>query len=592
MWAGVDSNHRRLCRQIYSLLPLATRAPTRCRSFVTTAGKDYRGKLETRVGSGRGRDLSERRELAPPGRSRTVQRRQLLASATGRRSPSSVPMASARPPSCASSPATSDRRRARRPSTDRWASCASSSGWPTRRRTRRPRYATYSSVSPRHGSAALLRRSLRRAARSADDPMRYAHALGDWGDAGGYDAEVFWDACCQRALGESFDDRGRTAVAHVSAAASRSGSRWRRCCGARTTCSCSTSPTTSSTSPAKRWLEDGAPSTPKTVLFVSHDRELLAATATKIVTVEAVGAWVHGGGFAGYADARRHHIETMRSRPRALRRREEASRGARRRDAAPGQASPRSSPRGSRRRRAGCGCSWRRTSARSSYASNASTCGSRGAAHRQAGRDGRAAGAARPHRSVRRRDLVRRAGRRARRRTVPARATSYACWRVARASPTTAIPPRRRCRPRSLPPDARAPGVGGTALLDILHGRDVVRGPAMGMLRRYELTECADQTFETLRGGQQARFQILLLELSGATLLLLDEPTDNLDLVSAEALEAGLADSTAPWWRSPTTAGSCADSIGSSSSRTIAACPTSSPPCGVALTSTIRAGSA
>ncbi|MFW6203666.1 MAG: ABC transporter ATP-binding protein, partial [Actinomycetota bacterium] len=41
-------------------------------------------------------------------------------------------------------------------------------------------------------------------------------------------------------------------------------------------------------------------------------------------------------------------------------------------------------------------------------------------------------------------------------------------------------------------------------------------------------------------GGQQARFQILLLELSGATLLLLDEPTDNLDLMSAEALEEAL----------------------------------------------------
>ena len=33
---------------------------------------------------------------------------------------------------------------------------------------------------------------------------------------------------------------------------------------------------------------------------------------------------------------------------------------------------------------------------------------------------------------------------------------------------------------------------------------------------------------------------MLLLELSGATLLLLDEPTDNLDLASAEALEDGL----------------------------------------------------
>ena len=50
----------------------------------------------------------------------------------------------------------------------------------------------------------------------------------------------------------------------------------------------------------------------------------------------------------------------------------------------------------------------------------------------------------------------------------------------------------------------------------------------------------AEQTFDTLSGGQQARFQILMLELSGATLLLLDEPTDNLDLVSAEALEDAL----------------------------------------------------
>ena len=50
----------------------------------------------------------------------------------------------------------------------------------------------------------------------------------------------------------------------------------------------------------------------------------------------------------------------------------------------------------------------------------------------------------------------------------------------------------------------------------------------------------ADQRFGTLSGGQQARFLVLLLELSGATLLLLDEPTDNLDLASAEALEEGL----------------------------------------------------
>jgi ATPase subunit of ABC transporter with duplicated ATPase domains len=68
-----------------------------------------------------------------------------------------------------------------------------------------------------------------------------------------------------------------------------------------------------------------------------------------------------------------------------------------------------------------------------------------------------------------------------------------------------------------------------------------LRTEAMSALARYELQACAEQPFETLSGGQQARLQILLLELGGATLLLLDEPTDNLDLASAEALQDGLA---------------------------------------------------
>ena len=76
------------------------------------------------------------------------------------------------------------------------------------------------------------------------------------------------------------------------------------------------------------------------------------------------------------------------------------------------------------------------------------------------------------------------------------------------------------------------------AILWDLHARD--RGAAMSVLRRYELERQGDQRFGNLSGGQQARFQILLLELCGATLLLLDEPTDNLDVASAEALDEGL----------------------------------------------------
>jgi ATPase subunit of ABC transporter with duplicated ATPase domains len=85
------------------------------------------------------------------------------------------------------------------------------------------------------------------------------------------------------------------------------------------------------------------------------------------------------------------------------------------------------------------------------------------------------------------------------------------------------------------------PDLAGRAPLDILMAEHAMLiNEAMAALSRYELAGCARQPFGTLSGGQQARLQILLLELAGSTLLLLDEPTDNLDLASAEALQDGL----------------------------------------------------
>jgi len=102
-----------------------------------------------------------------------------------------------------------------------------------------------------------------------------------------------------------------------------------------------------------------------------------------------------------------------------------------------------------------------------------------------------------------------------------------------------------RVRPGWFAQTHEHPELMGRTLLQILHRGDerregMGRELASRKLDRYELAHAAEQTFESLSGGQQARFQILLLELSGATLLLLDEPTDNLDVESAEALEEGL----------------------------------------------------
>ena len=119
-----------------------------------------------------------------------------------------------------------------------------------------------------------------------------------------------------------------------------------------------------------------------------------------------------------------------------------------------------------------------------------------------------------------------------------------------------------RVRPGWFAQTHHHPELVGRTLLEILHRGDHYRAgmgreEASRKLDRYELAKAAEQRFESLSGGQQARLQILLLELSGATLLVLDEPTDNLDIESAEALEHGLApSSTGPSWPSLTTAGS------------------------------------
>ena len=128
--------------------------------------------------------------------------------------------------------------------------------------------------------------------------------------------------------------------------------------------------------PGKRWLERELATTRKTVLYVSHDRELLAATATKIITVEAEGAWTHGGGFAGYAEARQGHLDKL-DRDRSLYD-DERKRlaGARRRDEPAGQDLRHVRPQAEGRREPAAPVRGAQRAARQRCATSASTCAS------------------------------------------------------------------------------------------------------------------------------------------------------------------------------------------------------------------------
>ena len=80
----------------------------------------------------------------------------------------------------------------------------------------------------------------------------------------------------------------------------------------------------------------------------------------------------------------------------------------------------------------------------------------------------------------------------------------------------------------------------GKQILDIIRQRLHDDEKCMRSLARYGLVNNARQEFQTLSGGQKARLEILCLELDGHNVLLLDEPTDNLDIESSESLELAL----------------------------------------------------
>ncbi len=423
------------------------------------------------------------------------------------------------------------------------------------------------SVAPpaiRHAAEAVDRAEL--AMMERDDErvqMRYAQALADWGDVGGYDAETLWDVCTVAAIGTPYDRAQWREVRTLSGGEQKRLVLEALLRGPDEVLMLD-EPDNYLDVPAKRWLEDQLLESPKTVLFVSHDRELLARTASRIVTLEpgAAGstAWTHGGGFATYHQAREDRIlrleelrrrwdeEQAKLKALVLMYRQKASyndgmasrlqaamtRLAKFEAAGPPEERPREQQvkmrlKGGRTGKRALVCQgleltglMRPFDLEVWYGERVAVLGSNGSGKSHFLRL-LALGGSDPdveHRPVEALDIppVAHAGR--------ARLGA-------------------RVRPGWFAQTHEHAELSGRTLLEILHRGDEYRDgmgreQAARALDRYELALASEQTFDSLSGGQQARLQILLLELSGATMLLLDEPTDNLDLDSAEALEVGL----------------------------------------------------
>ncbi len=126
-----------------------------------------------------------------------------------------------------------------------------------------------------------------------------------YADAGGYDMEVVWDTCATAALGLPYDAVRERPVSTLSGGEQKRIVLEALLRGPDQVLLLD-EPDNYLDVPAKLWLEDQLRATSKTVLLVSHDRQLLANATDRIVTVEARGVWVHGAGFATYAQGRQN----------------------------------------------------------------------------------------------------------------------------------------------------------------------------------------------------------------------------------------------------------------------------------------------
>ena len=370
-----------------------------------------------------------------------------------------------------------------------------------------------------------------------DSGMALAQAISDWSDCGGYQAEAGWDATLLRVVRQGLDQVGGRLTSEISG-----GERKQIVLDSLFNSDSQVllldEPDNYLDVPGKKWLEQTIRASSKTILMISHDRELLAQATNRVITLEAFGAWVHGGSYGTYGAAREarqkllgdalarwndeerrlyRFYKTMKQRAsisEALASRANAaeSRWQRFVDAGP---PPRPASDQAVKVQLGGGDSGRRVAIIESLELPDLLFAFSGEV-----RFGERLAMIGPNGSGKTHLLRLLAG------------ESVAHEGTARLG--------ARVSPGLFTQFNNNPALSGGNTIDPVADRTGNYEAAMKALGRYGLDGCAQQGYETLSGGQKARLEILCLELDGCNLLLLDEPTDNLDIDSVEALENAL----------------------------------------------------
>jgi ATPase subunit of ABC transporter with duplicated ATPase domains len=367
--------------------------------------------------------------------------------------------------------------------------------------------------------------------------MKYAEALGDWGDLGGYDLETQWAASAQRSVKTPVDNFATRLVSQLSG-----GERKRLVLDLLLTSGADVlfldEPDNYLDIPTRGWLEEQIKACKSTILMVSHDRTLLERVATKIIAVEGSGAWVHGGSYVTFPEARQkrqellgddlkrwndeerrlfHHMKIMKQRAAQNFKNATKANGAETRWEKFVKAGPPPPPVADQQiyvRFRGA------DSARRVVKFEAVAIGDLFMPFSDEVHFGERLGLIGPNGTGKTHLLNALNGK------------AVGLMGDITFGPRTSVGMFNQVNDR--------PEFHGRECIEIVRDRLSDEQKSMGALARYGLRNNARQEFQTLSGGQKARLEILSLELAGHNVLLLDEPTDNLDIDSSEALERAI----------------------------------------------------